>query len=154
MPINDFISGILVKTGLKKTEEQLCRDAIERCEERIRDLNDQLAGQLEEAGAMEARLRDGKSRYDAASPAVKPLLAEQLRSLMKDFGHLRERQALTLRALEKEKLLLQGRRIELEHSRHPSDAEAVAEAAEASAEDANSSTRTSPFSMRRTSFIC
>lgn len=33
-------------------------------------------------------------------------------------------------------------------------AAAVAEAAEASAEDANSSTRTSPFSMRRTSFIC
>lgn len=33
-------------------------------------------------------------------------------------------------------------------------AAAVAEAAEASAEDANSITRTSPFSMRRTSFIC
>lgn len=130
MPINDFISEFLVKTGLKKTEEQLCEESIRLCEEHIRDLNDQLTELLEEAERMEQRLRAGKAHYDAASPTLKPLHAEQLRSLMKDFGHIRERQALTLRNLEKEKLLLQGRRIELDRFRHPTDTETVAEAAE------------------------
>lgn len=130
MPINDFISDILVKTGLKKTEDQLCADAISHHEERIRDLNDHLAELLDEVARIEHNIRNVKEQYDAATSASKPLYAERLRSLMRDLERVRELQMLTLRNLEKEKMLLQERRIEREHIRHPSDPDIVSDAIE------------------------
>ena len=130
MAINDILSGLLVKTGLKKTELQKCESAIAAHEERIRDLFDELSERTAESGRLESRIRKLKGEYDLATPVSKPLLEAQIRSLVGDFKHLKELQDLVLRNIEKEKLLLQGRRMEREHLRHPVDVGSVEEALE------------------------
>lgn len=130
MAINDILSGLLVKTGLKKTDLQKCEAAIAEHEERIKDLFDELAERTAESGRLESRIRKLKGEYDLATPASKPLLEAQIRSLMGDFKHLKELQDLVLRNIEKEKLLLQGRRMERENLRHPVDVGAVEEVVE------------------------
>jgi len=131
MAINDILSGLLVKTGLKKTDLQKCEEAIAEHEERIRDLFDELAERTAESGRLESRIRKLKGEYDLAAPVSKPLLEAQIRSLMGDFKHLKELQDLVLRNIEKEKLLLQGRRMERESLRHPVDVGVVEDAVEA-----------------------
>lgn len=128
MPLNDAIAAVLEKVGLKKSEMRKCRDAILQHEERIKDLNDELSGKLAEAQRIEQSLLELKRTFDAASPASQKLLESQIRSAMNDFRGLKEMQDIVLRNLEKEKLLLRNRRIELEHLRHPTDVEAIVEA--------------------------
>jgi len=128
MALNDAISAVLEKVGLKKSDVEKCRDAILVHEERIKDLNDELAGRLDDAQRLERALRDLKAKYDAATPASKRLLESQIRSLMSDFSGLKEMQDIILRNLDKEKLLLRNRRIELEHLRHPTDIDTVIDA--------------------------
>ena len=130
MAINDILSGLLVKTGLKKTDLQKCEAVIAEHEERIKDLFDELADRTSESRFLEERIRKLKGEYDVAAPVSKPLLEAQIRSLMGDFRHLKELQDLVLRNIEKEKLLLQGRRMERENLRHPVSVETVEEAVE------------------------
>lgn len=128
MGLNDTISAMLEKVGLKKSDIVKCREAIMAHEERVKDLNDELAAKFDEAQSLERRLRDLKAKYDAAAPASRKLLEEQIRSLMRDFSGLKEVQEIVLRNLEKEKLLLRNRRIEFEHLRHPTDVDSLVEA--------------------------
>lgn len=130
MAINDILSNLLTKTGLKKTDEQKCTAAIAALEEDIRNRYDELECKVDEARRLEGRIRQVKEQYDKATPASKKLLEAQLKSLMGDFRHLQERQGLTLRNIEKSKLLLQNKRIELENLHHPADVVAIEEAAE------------------------
>lgn len=130
MAINDILSGLLVKAGLKKTDLQKCEAAIAEHEERIKDLFDELADRTAESKRLEERIRKLKGEYDVAAPVSKPLLEAQIRSLMGDFKHLKELQDLVLRNIEKEKLLLQGRRMERESLRRPVDVGAVEDAVE------------------------
>lgn len=119
MAVNDILSGLLVRMGLKKTEIQECEEAIAIHEERIKDINDQISGQMAKIEALECRLRQLKDAYDAAISASKPLHEAKLRSCMRDFRLEKELQALRMRNLDKEKLLLQNRLLELENLRHP-----------------------------------
>ena len=128
MALNDAISAILEKVGLKKSDLAKCREAIVEHEDRIKDLNDELSGKLDEAQRLERMLRGLKAKYDAAAPASRTLLEAQIRSLMRDFSGLKEVQDIILRNLDKEKLLLRNRRIELEHLRHPTDVGAIVDA--------------------------
>ena len=130
MALNDTISSLLEKIGLKKSDLGKCRDAILAHEERIKDLNDDLSGKFDEMQRLERSLRDLKAKYDAASQASRKLLESQIRSLMRDFSGLKEMQDIVLRNLEKEKLLLRNRRIELEHLRHPTDVDSIVDAQE------------------------
>lgn len=130
MALNDMLAALLVKVGLRKSEAARCDEAILRHEDRIRDFNGLLADQLDEVRRLEARIRALKAEYDKAGGAGKALCEARLRSLMKDFARSKELQDLTLRNLEREKLLLQNRRLEREHLRHPTDVEAVEDALE------------------------
>lgn len=134
MAINDILAELAVKIGLKKTDLQRCESSIAELEEQIRDLYDELERKLEEARQLEARIRKIKAQYDQAAPASKKLLESQLKSLMGDFRHLQELQDLTLRNIEKSKLLLQSRRMELEVLLHPVEVDAVEDAADAKQE--------------------
>lgn len=127
MSINEILSRLLVRTGLKKSEVRLCEDAISAHENRIKDINDQIAGQMSKIETLERRLHILKKEYDAASPAAKPLYEAKLRSCMHDFKLEKELQSIKMRNLNKEKLLLQNRRIELECLLHPVDPDAVDE---------------------------
>lgn len=127
MSINEILSRLLVLTGLKKSGVRLCEDAISAHENRIKDINDQIAEQMSKIDTLERRLHILKREYDAASPAAKPLHEAKLRSCMHDFKLEKELQAIKMRNLNKEKLLLQNRRIELECLLHPVDGDAVDE---------------------------
>ena len=128
MALNDIISSALEKIGFKKSEIEKCREAIALHEECIRDLNDDLHAKFEASQELERALRDMKVKYNAASPASKKLLESQIRSLMRDFSGMKELQDIVVRNIEKEKLLLRNRRVELEHLRHPSDVRTIADA--------------------------
>lgn len=121
MALNDILSRLMIKIGVKKSETALCAEAICRHEDRIKDFNDLLGLQLEDVKKLENRIRALKTEYDSAGQAGKRLYESQIRSLMKDFGRAREIHDLTLRNLEKEKLLLQNRRLELENLQNPVD---------------------------------
>lgn len=127
MAMNDILSALLTRLGLKTSEKDLCERAIRLHEENLKDLHDRLQEQMDEVKSLETRLRKLKSDYDVATPASKTLYEAQIRSLMKDFERARERQRLTLRNIEKEKALLQNRRLEAENLDHPTDVAAVEE---------------------------
>ena len=125
MAINDTLANLLIKAGLKKSEAQKLEDQIHQLEERIRDLQDDLNGKVEETDRLVAKIRRLKAKCDAAAPASRQLLEDQIRSLMRDFKYLKESQGLTLRNIEKHKLLLQNRRLALEHAKHPVDVQEI-----------------------------
>lgn len=128
MAINDILSSLLEKTGIKKSNVRKCEDAIAELEGRIRDLHDELEGKGEEIKLLESRLRTLKERYDASSPAAKKLLDAQIRSLISDYKRMEEMQGLILRNIEKNKSLLAAKSMVLETLRHPVDAEGVEDA--------------------------
>lgn len=128
MAINDILSSLLEKTGIKKSNVRKCEDAIAELEGRIRDLHDELEGKGEEIKLLESRLRTLKERYDASSPAAKKLLDAQIRSLISDYKRMEEMQGLILRNIEKHKALLAAKNMELETLRHPVDAGVVDDA--------------------------
>lgn len=134
MALNDILAALLIKVGLRKTEAQQLHAEIERLEEHIRDLQDDLDDKVDESGMLVDQMRRLQGRRDAAAPAARQLLEDQIRSLMRDFKHLKERQALTLRNIEKAKLLLQNRKLEFEHLKHPVDAFEIGDVAEAKRE--------------------
>lgn len=128
MALNDILSTLVEKMGLKKSDRRRCEEAIAEHEYRIKDLDRRLAGLVEEARTVERRLRELKVAYDAATVQARGLLEAQIRSGMRDFARIRELQTLTLRNQEKEKTLLNACRLELENLDHPTDEVAVDEA--------------------------
>lgn len=128
MALNDILSALVEKIGLRKSDRRRCEEAIAEHGYRIRDLDRRLSGLVEEARTVERRLRELKAAYDAATAQSRALLEAQIRSGMRDFARIRELQVLTLRNQEKEKTLLNARRLELENLDHPTDEAAVDEA--------------------------
>lgn len=134
MALNDMLAALLIKIGLRKTEAQRLHSEIERLEEHIRDLQDDLDDKVDESGRLVDKMRRLQGRRDAAAPAERLLLEDQIRSLMRDFKHLKERQSFALRNIEKAKLLLQNRKLEFEHLKHPVDAFEIEDVTEAKRE--------------------
>lgn len=128
MALTDILASLLSKAGGKKDEKALCERAILEHEERIRDLNDRRMEQMESVKTLEDRIRHLKAEYNAASPAAKRLYEAQIRSLMKDYARAQEMMELTLRNVEKEKQLLQNRRLQQQHLLYPTDENAIEDA--------------------------
>lgn len=130
MAINDVISSILTKLGLKQTEMQKCESAIDELEEKIRNLYDQLNDRIDECKRLEGRIGKLKVQYDAANAATRQLLEEQIRSLLRECKHIKERQGLLLRNIEREKALKHACELKLDNLRNPTDVDTVGEMAE------------------------
>ena len=130
MAINDVISAVLTKFGLKQTEAQKCEAAIGELEEKIRNLYDQLNERIDESKRLEARISKLKAQYDIANSATRQLLEDQIRSLLRECKHIKERQGLLLRNIEREKAMKHACELKLDNLRNPTDVDAVGEMAE------------------------
>lgn len=128
MPINDIISGLLEKIGLKKGEVALARDAIARLEEELRCANDDLSAQDEELQGVERQLRAAKAQYDAATGVMKRSREAVVRSLMKKLELIQERQQITLAHRDSTQALLHQSRLDLDKLLHPVATEQLEEA--------------------------
>ena len=130
MAINDFLSGLLVAVGLKKSERRKLEGDIERGEARVRELFDKMEEHISQIRVTEARLRELKEKFEKSANAVKNAYALQIRSLMNVLRNSQEARELIAREIDKENALLCERRIVLEKLLHPTDTEEIETLAE------------------------
>ena len=135
MAINDVLSNIAICLGLKKSEEQKLVEAISKCEDRIKTLNDKMSEHVADIQAREAQLRVLREKYNnAGSAAVKETFALQMRTILNAIKNSSEVRTLIARDIEKENDLLRNLKIALEALRHPASADEINELADIKAE--------------------
>ncbi len=125
MAINDFLSGLLVKTGLKKTEVDKLKDEIAKHEDNIRTFNEKFSSHMVKIERIEGELTKLTAKYQAASGAIKETYAVQLKSLLKELKDTKETRDLLSRGMEQEKLLLRKQQQQLEFIQQQSTAETL-----------------------------
>ena len=120
MSINDFLSALLIKLGLKKSEKRKTQDAIEECKKRIRDLNDEMNNLVDKIGDLESNLKEVRAKYDnAQNEVIKKNYALQLRSLLNKLEKYKQDNILTAEKIAKAEALLRSLEQMLDNMEHP-----------------------------------
>lgn len=81
MAINDVLSNVAIRLGLKDTEITTLQRKQLELNEQIRQLNDVYEKQLDEADQLDKLLLQTKKRFDIAGPTQKSIIKLQLKDL-------------------------------------------------------------------------